>query len=271
MTNDAREDRKLLDLAIAICEAAGEVALGYFRTPVTACNKRDDGFDPVTAADIDIEMLVRERIRREFPTHRIVGEELPEDPGDTAACWVVDPIDGTRGFLLGLPTWGILLGFIRSGAPHLGVMYQPLTGDLIFGSPEGSFIKRSGQFTPIQCAPPKHLAAGTLCTTHPDMFASAEDAAGFAALTHAVLSVRYGTDCWGYASLAMGGADLVFEADLKPCDVIPLIPIVEGAGGVIQALDGGTAVGASQVVAATHASLADEAVRVFKGGRSRRH
>lgn len=264
-TIDKAPPDEFVQAAIAIAEAAGEVALRYFRTSLDASNKQATGFDPVTAADIDIEMMVRERLRRRFPTHRIIGEELPEDPGEADACWVVDPIDGTRGFLLGLPTWGILLGFLQAGRPALGLMYQPLTGDLFYGSAAGSFLRRSGVSTPIRCAPSRELAKATLCCTHPDMFAAPGDAQGFIALTKGVRSVRYGTDCWGYASLAMGGADLVFEADLKPCDVIPLIPIVEGAGGCIQAIDGGSAVGATKVVAATDKDLALAATDVFRG------
>lgn len=253
------------EFARLVARAAGDVALQYFRGSLDPRNKASVGFDPVTAADIEIEMLVRERIRRHFPTHRVIGEELPEDPGSSEYCWIIDPIDGTRGFLLGLPTWGILMGLVRGDTPLFGLMYQPLSDDMFVGTRERSWHYRGERSTRLTCADDRPLAEATLCCTHPDMFAGELAEKGFKRLSGQVRSVRYGTDCWGYASLAMAGADLVFEADLKPCDVAPLIPIVEGAGGTILAIDGGSALGAPAVVAATSAALANEALRVYGG------
>ncbi len=256
---------EISEFARVVARAAGDVALQYFRGSLDPRNKASVGFDPVTAADIEIEMLVRERIRRHYPTHRVIGEELPEDPGSSEYCWIIDPIDGTRGFLLGLPTWGILMGLMHGETPIFGLMYQPLCDDMFVGTRERSWHYRGDRSTRLTCADARPLAEATLCCTHPDMFADEAARSGFERLNREVRSVRFGTDCWGYASLAMGGADIVFEADLKPCDVAPLIPIVEGAVGMIQALDGGPALGAPAVVAATSPALANEALRVYRG------
>ena len=242
---------------------AGALALRYFRTGLAAASKTEAGFDPVTAADLAIERHLREAIRRRYPTHGIVGEELPDESADASHCWVIDPIDGTRGFVLGLPTWGILLGLMQGGRPVLGLMYQPLTDDLVYGDGNETFIERAGARRPLAVQPASDLAQAQLCCTHPAMFEEPADAAAFARLATRVRAVRYGTDCYGYASLALGGAQLVVEGGLKPCDVIPLIPIVEGAGGLVRSWAGQTGLGARKIVAAADAGLLDATLAVL--------
>lgn len=253
------------EFARGIGREAGAIALRYFRSGITAASKADTEFDPVTAADLAIERHLRDAIRSRYPTHGIVGEELPDEAADARECWVIDPIDGTRGFVLGLPTWGVLIALMSGGRPVLGLMYQPLTDDLVYGDGDGAFIERAGGRRPLAVRSAPTLEEAQLCCTTPAMFDGPRDAAAFARLAARVRAVRYGTDCYGYASLALGGAQLVVEGGLKPCDVIPLIPIVEGAGGLVRNWKGGTALGAREVVAAADQSLLEAALATLAG------
>jgi len=261
MTDADRIAGFAVDLA-AIC---GRIALEHFRGGDGDRSKRDDSYDPVTAADIAIERRVRAAVRETFPTHGVIGEELPDERDDADECWVVDPIDGTRGFVLGLPTWGILIGHLRHGRPVFGLMYQPLADDLVYGDARGAYLERAGRARRLSVAPTAALADAHLCCTHPDMFERDGTKAAFLRLAGKVRSVRYGTDCYGYASLALGGTHIVAEGGLKPCDVLPLIPIVEAAGGTICDWRGGSAVGATEVVAAASPELARAALAALDG------
>ncbi len=183
---------------------------------------------PVTAADRAAEQAMREMIERRFPDHGIVGEEFGRVREDAEFVWVLDPIDGTKSFISGVPLFGTLIALTRARRPILGVIDQPISRERWLGA-AGSQSTLNG--APIHCRPCAGLAAATLFATTPDMFRG-PDAAGFARVSAAVKLTRFGADCYAYGLLAAGFIDLVVEASLKPYDFCAIIPIVEGAGGM---------------------------------------
>ncbi len=259
---DDAELRVLLDFLDELAALSAAKILPVFRSAGTVENKAtDSGFDPVTVADRDAEQVVRQAIAERYPKHGIVGEEFGVQTADTAYTWVIDPIDGTRGFIAGLPTWGTLIGFCANEQPLLGMMNQPYTGERYTGSALGAYLSDGAGKRRLTTRPCASLKTALLCATHPRMFSDGEEAAAFARVAAAARDTRFGTDCYGYCALALGQVDLVVEADLKIYDVLPLIPIIEASGGVITDWEGNSAVGASRVIAAgdlrTHTQVID--------------
>jgi inositol-phosphate phosphatase/L-galactose 1-phosphate phosphatase/histidinol-phosphatase len=218
---------EFLSLANALADAAGAAIRPCFRTPIAIDDKPD--LTPVTAADRAAERAMRELIERRFPDHGVLGEEFGPFRSEAEFVWTLDPIDGTKSFISGLPLFGTLIALTRRGRPILGVIDQPILHERWVGA-EGRSTTLNG--AAISVRPCRDLAAATLFATAPDMFVGA-DAGAFARLKAAVKLVRFGADCYAYGLLAAGFIDLVAEAQLKPYDVCPMVPIVEGAGGVI--------------------------------------
>lgn len=244
---------------------AGRIAAHHFRRPLAPGNKAAGaGFDPVTAADRAVEAHVRQRIEARYPTHGISGEEFGAKAGASAWSWILDPIDGTRSFIVGLPAWGCLLGLLQDGEPTLGFMHQPLLGETFSGDGERAWITQGGQRRAIEVRTNAGLADAILGATHPSMFKGAA-LARFEALAARTRMMRYGGDCYNYCLLAHGLMDLVVEDDLKPHDILPLVPIVRGAGGWLTDLEGATPRGGRMVVAAANQALHREALDAMKG------
>lgn len=229
---------KLLAFGQEVLTDAGAIAAAHFRKPLAVENKGEHGFDPVTAADRAVEAEIRERIADRFPTHGIVGEEDDEVRGASAWQWIVDPIDGTRAFLNGLPTWGCLLGLLRDGEPRLGFMHQPVVGETFCGDGARAWLCRDNGRRPLRTRRGADLADVALRATHPDMFRAAPRR--FERLAKRVRATGYGGDCYNYCLLAYGLVDLVVEDRLAPYDILPLVPIVRGAGGWVTDLAGNT-------------------------------
>lgn len=244
-----------------------QAALPYFRVPLTVENKSRSGYDPVTVADRAVETALRSAIRARFPTHGILGEEFGADAGTSPRQWVIDPIDGTRAFVAGLPTWGTLVGLCEGGVPRYGLMSQPYVGECFVGYPGGAYCLRDGRQTTLRAAGAASLAEATLFATAPEMFAPGLEATAFARLRTQVRLTRFGADCYAYCLLAAGHVDLVVEAGLGFYDIAALVPIVEGAGGVISdwhgapVRDGGRVIAAAtrELHAAARACLAADA------------
>lgn len=241
------------------------VSLRYFRQPLDVDNKLDAGFDPVTAADRECEAYIRAELSRRLPEHNMFGEESGFRDAGGELCWVVDPIDGTRSFICGVPLWGTLMALNDGRQPVLGAMYQPWSDELFVGSRLGSRLVRGGEVRPLRTAATTELAHAKLAATAPELFAEAESARRFEALTAQVQLRRFGTDCYGYALLAQGGLDLVVEDGLQPYDIQAMIPIVEGAGGVVTDWRGGDASLGGQVLAAANRELHAAALAVLGG------
>jgi len=215
-----------LALALRLADAAGEVIRLYFRKPIAVIDKPD--LTPVTAADRAAEETMRGLIEARFPEHGILGEEFGRVREGAEFIWTLDPIDGTKSFISGVPLFGTLIALTRDRRPILGVIDQPISRERWVGA-SGRQTTLNG--AAIRCRPCTVLAAATLFATTPDMF-KGEDATSFARVSAAVKLTRFGADCYAYGLLAAGFVDLVLEANLKPYDFSAMVPIVEGAGGV---------------------------------------
>ena len=216
-----------LTLAIDLADAAGEAIRPHFRQPLAVDDKPD--LSPVTIADRAAETAMRRLISRHFPSHGIIGEEFGREREAAEFVWVLDPIDGTKSFISGVPLFGTLIALAHRGRPILGIIDQPISRERWIGA-SGHPTTFNG--TPIHCRPcPGGLAAATVFSTSPDMFRGS-DTAGFARVASAAKLMRFGADCYAYGLLAHGFIDLVVEAGLKPYDFSAMLPIVEGAGGI---------------------------------------
>jgi len=216
-----------LALAQALADAAGAILRRYFRKPIAVDEKSDR--TPVTVADRAAEAAMRRLIADAFPEHGILGEEMGADRAEAEWVWVLDPIDGTKSFIAGIPLFGTLIALTHRGRPVLGIIDQPVLRERWIGAPGQPSTLNGAAIRTRACT---DLANATLYATAPEMFAGA-DARAFARLKSAVKLTRYGADCYAYAQLASGFIDLVAERDLKPYDFCALAPIIAGAGGSI--------------------------------------
>lgn len=248
-----------------VAAAAAAQTLPRFRTAdLVSDNKYEVGFDPVTEADRAAEQAIRALIREAYPDHGIIGEEFGVENDDSRHVWVIDPVDGTRSFISGIPLWGTLVGLLEDGRAVAGMMSQPFTGELFHADADGAFYDGPGGARRLRVRGTRALSEATLCTTTPALFSGGKRAA-YDRLEGKVKLARYGTDCYAYAMLASGMIDLVVEAGLQPYDVVALVPIIEKAGGVITRWDGGPAEKAGDIVAAATPELHRAALALLAG------
>ena len=216
-----------------LATVSGEIILPFFRTALSIENKGGPGsFDPVTAADHAAETAMRALIRRNFPHHGIIGEELGKDRPNAEYVWVLDPIDGTKSFICGLPAWGTLIALTRRGEPIYGMMHQPFTREHFSGDGSGARYRGPAGNRALRVRACAALGDAIMLTTSPLLMKEA-DRQSFGRVEQAVRLSRYGGDCYAYCVLAAGHVDLLIETELKPHDVLALIPIIEGAGGIM--------------------------------------
>ncbi|MCY4128281.1 MAG: histidinol-phosphatase [Gammaproteobacteria bacterium] len=245
----------LRETAITAAVAGGQETLKWFRQKMGVENKAGgSGFDPVTAADRACEKVIREYIQAQFPDHAIRGEEF-DDVGSGEWTWLIDPIDGTRAFISGFVHWGVLLGLLHNEQPHLGVMVQPFLGEVFVGDGESASYMHDGKSIAMHTRETQNLEDATFATTDPRLFKKWDDEKILEAIESQVRLVRYGTDCYQYAMVALGQLDLVVENVLKPWDILPLVPIVRGAGGTITNWQGGDDLSEGQVIASANETL----------------
>jgi myo-inositol-1(or 4)-monophosphatase len=248
-----------------LAAVAGEAIRPFFRTALGVQNKDGTGaFDPVTEADRAAETAMRALIRKTFPAHGIVGEEFGDERADSSYVWILDPIDGTKSFIAGMPAWGTLIGLAKDGAPVYGMMHQPFIGEYFTG--DGASARYRGpagerKLLVRSCAA---LKDAILFTTSP-LLMSEEERALFQEVEKAARLSRYGGDCYAYCMVAAGHVDVVVEAGLKPHDVLPLIPIIEGAGGIVTDWNGGTAVNGGRIIAAGDRRVHEQALKLLAG------
>jgi myo-inositol-1(or 4)-monophosphatase len=234
-----------------LADASGTAIRPHFRAKLSVTNKATGGaFDPVTIADEAAERAIAAAVAERWPEHGFVGEEHGETHPDARYRWVVDPIDGTRAFIMGAPTWGTLIGLLDEGAPILGLMDQPFTRERYWSDAAAAYMRTPDGEQTITTRPCGQLADAILSTTHPDLFAAGQEMEAFARIKSQVRMTRYGGDCYSYCLLAAGFIDLVVEAGLKPYDIVALIPIIERAGGRISTWDGKPAAAGGRIVAA---------------------
>lgn len=253
----------LTSFALELGQRARKETLTRFRQSSTVDDKSAGGaFDPVTDADRAAEQSMRQTIAERFPTHGISGEEWPDHVGSSGFLWSLDPIDGTRSFICGLPTWTTLIALIDDGAPILGLVDVPCLDETYVGTRGEAWVIHQGQRSPLRTSGCTRLDEARLSTTDPDMFGgSAADA--FQLLRSATRTVRYGHDAYAYARLAAGTIDLVVESGLKPYDYNALVPLVRGAGGTIADWQGTQEYGGGNIIAAATAELFEQARAYF--------
>lgn len=249
-----------------LADAAARETLPRFRAGAGVVNKAarskrtGDTYDPVTEGDREAERVMRAMIERRYPRHTIVGEEFGTRTGREDWTWVLDPIDGTRAFVSGLPVWGTLIGLYREGRPHAGMMAQPFTGERFWAVDGEAWGAWAGKERRLATSGVREPDRATLMTTDPRLFHGAERDA-FARAEAKVRMSRYGCDCYAYAMVAAGEVDAVIESGLQVYDIAALIPIIEGAGGVVSDWEGGSAARGGRVVAAAtpqlHAAVLD--------------
>jgi myo-inositol-1(or 4)-monophosphatase len=257
---------EFIEFAVHLGHVAAAEILPHFRSQMDVTNKSMSAFDPVTAADRNAEAAIRREIRRVYPHHGVLGEEQGAEPGSSAFTWVIDPIDGTRAFILGQLHWGTLIGLREGERPIVGVMHQPFTGETFVGSEAGGSLRHNGTHRPLVARSHTRLAEAVLCATDPTMFVSREDRDAFERVACRVRGVRYGGDCYTPCLVAAGHADLVIEASLKPWDVQPLVPILHAAGGILTDWSGGSAGSADRMVVASNRALHAEVIELLQQG-----
>jgi histidinol phosphatase-like enzyme (inositol monophosphatase family) len=248
-----------------LAEASGAVILPFFRMANSVSNKLGPGgFDPVTEADRAAELAIRQIIKKAFPDHAIRGEEFGVENEGAEYEWIIDPIDGTRGFICGLPTWGTLVGLMRNGNPVYGMMNQPYVGERFVGDGKTARLisaKGERQLSTRRCA---SLSDAFISTTSPRILLG-EQGEAYDRLEARCKLPRYGGDCYSYAMLAAGQIDLVCEAGLQAYDIAPLIPVIEGAGGIVTTWAGGSAAKGGAILASGDPKLHEEALRALSG------
>lgn len=240
-------------------EAAAAHTLPLFRTTLAVDNKYTVGFDPVTEADRGAETVIRAVIAEAFPDHAIIGEEWGTS-GDSDYTWIIDPVDGTRAFISGAPVWGTLIGFARDGVAIAGLMSQPFIGETFLAVPGRSTYRRDTTTSANRTSGQTELAPCRVFTTTPSLFGTSELLGKWQAVESATRLQRFGMDCYGYALLAAGHADLVIEPSLNTYDIAALVPIIREAGGAIACWDGSEPTGGGNVIAAATPELLQKAL-----------
>lgn len=260
---DERIQEALKSTAIEMADAARGAILPHFRSNTLGVdNKLDQGFDPVTEADRAAERAMREVLARRRPGDGILGEEYGATPGTSGLTWVLDPIDGTRAFVSGAPTWGVLIAVGGEGGPQLGVIDQPYIGERFLGGFGEAWVKGPAGHSLLAVRQGRALDQAILYTTFPEVGTPAEGAA-FHRLARKVKLTRYGIDCYAYALLAAGQIDLVVEAGLQTYDIQAPIALIEAAGGIVTNWQGGPAHEGGQVLAAADAALHGAAMELL--------
>jgi len=247
-----------------MADAARAAILPYFRQQnLETQNKQQAGFDPVTIADRAAELAMRDVLGKLRPDDGVLGEEFGESPGSSGRVWVLDPIDGTRGFISGTPTWGVLIALSDQDGPILGVIDQPYIKERFWGT--------QGRAESIGPAGPSELGTRStgkldeaiLFTTFPEV-GTPEEGAAFRDLAQHVRLTRYGMDCYAYALLAAGQIDLVVEAGLNPYDIQAPIAVIQAAGGIVTDWQGAPAHHGGRVLAAANAALHAAALEILR-------
>ena len=247
-----------------LATASGQAILPFFRTHIGMEDKSGGAvFDPVTEADRAGEVAMRRMINAQFPDHGIYGEEYGIEKADADYVWVLDPIDGTRAFISGIPVWGTLIGLTHKGNPAYGMMHQPYIGERFVGDGQTAHFHGASGSRRMMTRHCEKLADATLMTTSPSLFNTSERKA-YDAIEACVKLARYGTDCYAYCMLASGHVDFVIESGLKPYDIVALIPIIEGAGGVVTTWDGTSAAKGGQIVASGDPRRHDEVLALLR-------
>ena len=255
----------LTRFALTLAEAAGKAILPHFRKNAAIDIKQHETWDPVTEGDRAGERAIRQLIETHYPTHGILGEEYGAKQGSSGLTWVLDPVDGTRAFVIGLPTWTTLIGLYEDGEPRLGVVAQPFIGDTFYGNPDGAWLDHRGHTEPIKVRATVPLSDAALGTTTPHLY-KGKDRDGFERLRRAVKVTRYGGDAYFFALLAAGHLDIAMDAGLQTYDIAALIPIIRGAGGIVGSWENTDPTKGGHILTASSQALFEAARDKMVGG-----
>ncbi len=264
MPVDQVTQNALRHVAHHMADAARVETLKHFRTSLAADNKCDDSyFDPVTEADRAAERAMRDVLAEHRPDDAILGEEYGATSGESGLTWVLDPIDGTRGYISGTPTWGVLIAVSNENGPIYGIIDQPYIGERFEGGFGRAELAGPHGQRPLGVRQGRALSEATVLTTFPEV-GTAQERAAFEAVANRARLTRYGMDCYGYALLAAGQVDLVIEAGLNAYDIQAPIAVIEAAGGIVTDWSGGPAHNGGRALAAATPALHAEAMAILQ-------
>ena len=257
-----------LAFALRLGELAGEAILPHYRREIDVDNKAVPGgyFDPVTAADRGAEAVIRREIQRVYPTHGVYGEEQGRTAGDSNFLWVIDPIDGTRAFILGQLHWGTLIALNDGAKPVVGVMHQPYVNETFLATSAGAFWKRGSEQRPLRTRACPEMKDAAICTT---FIKTAHERAIFEEIASHARMTRYGGDCYNYCLLAAGFIDVVIETGLSAYDVQAIVPMIEAAGGAISTWSGGSPNDGGSIVTAGDPRLHETLLTMLSSSANR--
>ena len=262
-------DEKMIAFANRLADASGAVIRPYFRQRIEVTHKPGvHAYDPVTEADRGAERAIRAIIERDRPQDAILGEEYGEKPAGLSANkwrWVLDPVDGTRGFITGRHEWGSLIALEHDGVPVLGILDQPVLGERFIGVNGRSVLVADGSRTPLKVRECPDIQDAIVCVTDPFSNFTPEQAARFRRVSEAARMTRYSGDCYLFAALTLGFVDVIVEAGFKPWDIAALIPLVEGAGGIVTSWDGGDCRDGKTVLACGDRRVHAQAMELLAG------
>src|SRR5262245_49350648 len=261
-------DPDTIDFAHRLADTAGDVIRPYFRRPIDVVDKglaKGSVFDPVTAADKAAEEAIRALIERERPNDGIIGEEFGEKTSTNGLTWVLDPVDGTRAFITGRHEWGSLIALEENGRAVLGIMDQPVLGERFIGVNGDAELLTKRTRIPLHVRPCADTSEAVLCATHPNAYFAPTEREAFGRLQRTVRMSRFGGDCYIFGALALGFVDLIVESSFHRWDVAALIPIVEGAGGLISNWQGSSCADGGQILAAGDARVHAQAMKLLAG------
>jgi histidinol phosphatase-like enzyme (inositol monophosphatase family) len=267
MTEITERDRAaLIGTAHEMADAARQTTLRHFRTAGLGTENKlaGDGYDPVTAADRETEAAMRAVLARTRPADAVLGEEYGAEAGTSGLTWVIDPIDGTRAFIAGSPTWGVLVSVRDATGPLFGLIDQPYIGERYAGGFGIAEMTGPRGGAALSTRPPRRLSEAILFSTFPEI-GSPEERAAFERLAGAVQLTRFGLDCYAYALVAAGHVDLVVEAGLNAYDIQAPIAVIEAAGGIVTDWEGRPVHDGGRVVAAANAKVHAAALEILAG------
>lgn len=253
----------LLAFAVKLAQATSPIALPMFRTAMAIDNKQAGGFDPVTQADRAAEQVMRAMIEESYPDHGIVGEEFGEKIGKSDFTWILDPIDGTRSFICGTPTWMTLVGVKHKGRMIAGAAGQPFTDEIFSGSETGAHLLRADQKTQLRCTSETDLGKVLAGTTAPYLFRKHGHEERLMRIETAVQHLRFDADSYFHCMVAAGQLGISIDTGLQPYDIAALIPIVEGAGGIVTTWDGRDASDGGDILVAANTALHEQAMELL--------
>ena len=259
-----KDKDQFIKLSHALADVAKVHTLKYFRMDSVSIHSKEElTFDPVTIADRQAEKAMRELIELERPEDGILGEEYPPKTGSTGYTWILDPIDGTRGYISGTPTWGTLIALNHNGLPIYGVIDQPYIGERFSGGLDEAIFRGPLDNKNLSVSNVEEFRDAVLFSTYPEIGTS-EELRGFKQVAEKCKLTRYGLDCYAYGLLAMGNIDIVIEAGLKPYDIQAPIAVIKAAGGNVTNWNGGPAELGGRVLATGSLELHEKALNILK-------